>query len=68
MDEVIKNKDFEKSVTEKETYESIKKLKYLQENDDGGNFVLDHLIGKKRTILVFKWCSNNPGIVHYFFS
>ena len=35
MEEVISNKDFEKSNTEIETYESIEELKYRQEYDDG---------------------------------
>ena len=41
IDEVINNKDFEKSDTEIETYESIEELKFPQEYDDGGIFTLD---------------------------
>ena len=40
MEEVNSNKDFEKSNTEIETYESIEELKYPQEYDDGGYYYL----------------------------
>ena len=35
IDEIFKNKDFEKSDTEIETYESIEELKFPQEYEDG---------------------------------
>ena len=41
IDELVNNKDFEKSDTEKETYESIEELKFPQENEDGGISILD---------------------------
>ena len=41
MEEVINTKDFEKSDTEIETYESIEKLKFPQEYDDGVIIILD---------------------------
>ena len=41
IDEIVDNKDFEKSDTEKETYESIQELKIPQECDDGGIIILD---------------------------
>ena len=43
IDELLNNKDFEKSDTEIETYESIEELKFPQGNDDWGNIVLDDL-------------------------
>ena len=47
IQEVINNKDFEKSNTEIETYESIEQLKFPQEYDDGGIIKLDDLNEKK---------------------
>ena len=44
---MVNNKDFEKLDIEKETYESIEGLKFPQEYDDGGNFVLDDLNEKE---------------------
>ena len=42
-DEIVNNKDFEKSDTEVETYESIDELKFPQEYDDGFIIILDDL-------------------------
>ena len=42
-EEIVNNKDFEKSDTEIETYESIEYLKFPQEHDDGGIIILDDL-------------------------
>ena len=47
IDEIVNNKDFEKSNTEIETYESIEELKFVQEYEDGGNIKLDDLNEKK---------------------
>ena len=41
IDELNNKKDFEKSDTEKETYESIEKLKFPKEYEDGGIIILD---------------------------
>ena len=43
IEEVVNKKTFEKSDTEIETYESIEKLKFRQEFDDGGINILDDL-------------------------
>ena len=43
IEEIVNNKDFEKSNTEKKTYESIEELKYPQEKDDGGIIIIDDL-------------------------
>ena len=47
IDEIVNNKDFEKTDTEIETYESIEELKVPQENEDGGIIILDDLKDKK---------------------
>ena len=47
IDELVNNKDFEKSNTEIETYESIEELKFPQEYDDGGIIILDDLNEKE---------------------
>ena len=47
IEEVLNNKDFEKSGTEIQTYEVIEELTYPQENQDGGKIILDDLNGKK---------------------
>ena len=44
---IVNTKDFEKSDTEIETYESIEELKFPQECDDGGNIILDDLNEKE---------------------
>ena len=43
MEEIVKNKDFEKSDTEVESYESIEELEFRQEYETGGIFLLDDL-------------------------
>ena len=47
IEEIVDNKDFEKSDTEIETYESIEELKFPQEYDDGGIIILDYLNEKE---------------------
>ena len=47
IDDIINNKDFEKSVTEKETYEIIEELKFPQEYDDGGIIIVNDLNEKE---------------------
>ena len=47
IDELVNNKDFEKSNTEIETYESIEELKFPQEYNDGGIIILDDLNEKR---------------------
>ena len=47
IDEVVNNKDFEKSDTEIETYENIEELKYPQDYEDGGIIILDNLNEKE---------------------
>ena len=47
IDEIVNNKDFEKSDTEIETYETIEELKYPQEDDYGGIIILDDLNEKE---------------------
>ena len=47
IEEIVDNKDFEKSDTEVETYESIEELKVPRENEDGGIIILDDLNEKE---------------------
>ena len=47
IEEIVNNKDFKKSDTERETYESKQELKFPQECDDGGNIFLDDLKEKE---------------------
>ena len=47
IEEIVNNKDFEKSDTERETYESIEELKIPQEYD-GSIFILDDLNEKEK--------------------
>ena len=47
IEEIVNSKDFEKSDTEIETYESIEELKFPQEYEDGGIIILDDLNEKE---------------------
>ena len=47
FDEVVNNKDLEKSDTETETYESNEELKYPQDYEDNGIIILDDLNEKE---------------------
>ena len=48
IDELVKNKDFEKSDIEIETYESIEEIKFPQEYEDGGINILNDLNEKEK--------------------
>ena len=60
-------KDFEKSDTEIETYESIQETKFPQDFDDGGNNVLDDLNEKEMIDPRLKQCSNDLDEMYYLF-
>ena len=47
IEDIVKNKDFEKSDTEMETYESIKDLKFPMEYENDSIFILDELTQKE---------------------
>ena len=47
IEEIVKNKEFQKSNAEIETYESIEELKFPQEYIDGGVIILDDLNEKE---------------------
>ena len=47
IEEIVNIKDFQKSDTEIETYESIEELKFPQEYNDGGVIILDDLNEKE---------------------
>ena len=63
IEEIVNNKDFEKSDIEKDAYESIEELKFPQEYDDGGNIILDDLnekeINDPRVQAMFKRSRHN---------
>ena len=48
IDEIVDNKDFEKSDTEIQTYESIEELKFPQEYENNSIIILDDLNQKER--------------------
>ena len=67
IDEIVTNKDFEKSHTEIETFDNIQELKYPQEYDDGGINILDNINKKEmkdpRVQAMFRRSRhNNPSI------
>ena len=47
FEDIVNNKDFDKSDTEIETYDNIEELKLPQEYDDGGNIIVDDLNEKE---------------------
>ena len=49
IDEIVKNKDFEKSDTEIETFDYIEELKYPQEYENITSIILDDLREKEIT-------------------
>ena len=63
IEEIVKNKDFEQSDTELETFESFEELKFPQEYDDGGIIILDDLNEKEmndpRVQAMFKRSTHN---------
>ena len=63
IEEIVNNKDFKKSDTEIETYESIEELKFPQEYENGGIIILDDLNEKEmndpRVQVMFKQSRHN---------
>ena len=57
IEEIVNNKDFEKSNTEIEAYESIEELKFPQEYEDAGIIILDDLNEREM---------NDPGVQAMF--
>ena len=47
IEEIVTNKDFRKTQTERETYEKIEELRFPQEYDDGGIIILEDLTEKE---------------------
>ena len=70
FEEIVNKEDFEKSDTQIETYESIEKLKFPQEFEDGGFFKLDDLNEKEmndpRVQAMFKRSRHNNLSVFLF--
>ena len=62
-EEIVNNKDFEKSDTERETYENIEELKFPLKHGDGGIIILDDLNEKEmndlRVQVMFKRSRHN---------
>ena len=50
IEETVKNKDFEKSDTEIETYDNIEELRYPKEYENKSNIILDDLNEKEINI------------------
>ena len=67
INEIVINKNFEKSNTEMETFESIEELKLPQEYENTSIIMLDDLNQKKRMILEFKQCSKDLDTIIYLF-
>ena len=63
IEEIVNNKDFEKSDIGIETYESVEELKFPQEYDDGNVFIQEDLnereMNDPRVQAVFKRCRHN---------
>ena len=61
IEELVKNKDFQKSDTEIETYESIEELKFPQEYENNSIIILDNLNKKNdpRVQAIFKRSRHN---------
>ena len=63
FEELVKNKDFEKSGTETDTYESIEELKFPEEYENNSIIILDDLNEKEkidpRVQAMFKRCRHN---------
>ena len=63
IDEIVNNKDFEKSDTDTQTSESIEELKFSQEYENNSTIILDDLNQKKmddpRVQAMFKRCRHN---------
>ena len=63
IEEIVSNKDFEKSDTEIETYESIEDLKFPQEYENNSIIILDDLNQKEmddpRVQVMFKRSRHN---------
>ena len=62
-EEIVNNKDFEKSNTEIETFDNIEDLKYPQEYENNSNIILDDLnqkeMGNPRVQAMFKRSRHN---------
>ena len=69
IEEIVNNKDFEKSDTEIETYESIENLKFPQEYENNSIIILDDLNQKEmedpRVQAMFKR-SRHKKFIHFY--
>ena len=68
IEEIVNNKNFEKSAIEIETFDNIEELKFPQEYENNSIIILDDLNQKKKwMILEFKQCSKDLDIIIYLF-
>ena len=67
IEQIVNNKDFQKSNTEIETYEIIEDIKFPQELENNSIIILDDFNQKKWTILEFKQCLSDLDIIIYLF-
>ena len=67
IEEIVIKKDFEKTNTEIETFESIESLKFPQNYENNSIIILDDLNQKKWMTHVFKQCLNDLDIIRYIF-
>ena len=63
IEEIDRNKDFEKSDTEIETFDNIEELKFPQEYENNSIIILDDLNQKQWMILEFKQCLKDLDII-----
>ena len=67
IEEIVNNKDFEKSDSEIKTFESIDEFKFPQEYEDGGIIILDDLNEKEMDHLEYKQCLKDQDTLIYPF-
>ena len=65
IEEIVNNKDFEKTVTEIETFDNIEELRFLQEYENNSIIILDDLNEKKIIMIKYKLCLNEVVIKSY---
>ena len=67
IEEIVNNKDFEKSDTEIETFDNIEELRFPQEYENNTIIILDDLNEKKLTMIKYKLCLNEVVLIIYLF-
>ena len=70
IEDIVNNKDFEKSVIEIETFDNIEELRYPQEYENNSINILDDLNEKEinNVIMIkYKRCLNEDVVIIYLF-